>query len=49
MHNSDADSIDYYTKFVFKYEKEAMTGGSPRLIIKVPVSSSNHKIRSNTV
>ena len=24
MHNSDADSIDYYTKFVFKYEKEAM-------------------------
>ena len=25
------------------------TGGSPRLIIKVPVSSSNHKIRSNTV
>ena len=25
------------------------SGGSPRLIIKVPVSSSNHKIRSNTV
>ena len=37
------------TKMFHQILSVYISGGSPRLIIKVPVSSSNHKIRSNTV
>ena len=39
----------FYRLLHTDYLPGSQPGGSPRLIIKVPVSSSHHKIRSNSV